>query len=228
MIKFGEIAQDILGRKIESHEGIQESILNDREIDLKIKIPPILREFYLTLGNNALFVDGFQHFAQTDELLVKDNKLVFLQENQTVVYWALDLEDGKSIYQTSDQNFEIEVNWFKEDFDLMQFLEMLLYFQCVMSDDGYHQQAISGFEYFASLDFELYKENPKAHYFIASLEAAATRVIKGGGFSIFWNPLSIIMCFTDDKNQVNESILSCSKDKAFFDQLVTDYNFQEL
>lgn len=225
---FKQVAKDILGRTIEEHEGIDASVIQKKADTINITLPTTLFDFYATLGNNALFVDGFQHFAQIEELVVNDNKLIFIQENQAVVYWAVDLEDGQTIYQTTDHNFEGIVNWFKEDFTLNEFLEMLLYFQCVMSDDGYHEQVSSGFEFFASLDIELYRLNLKTQHFVASLEEKSKCTIKGRGYSILWNPATIVMYFTDAEGQANEMILCCSKDKAFFDQLVTDFEFSEL
>ncbi|WP_299435638.1 hypothetical protein [uncultured Aquimarina sp.] len=139
------IAEKIVGRSLFSEEGIKKSGILEQEKLLNIKIPSALQELYLTLGNNALFIDGFHHFSKITTLFVKDNKLVFLQENQSVVYWAVDLTDSKTVYQTTDQNFDQHVEWYSEELRLDQFIEMILYIQCVMSDESFHAKAKADF-----------------------------------------------------------------------------------
>jgi len=205
MKKFGYklIAEEILDRSINSNEGIEASKIQIQERKLNSSIPLELVEFYTSLGKNDLFINGFQHFAKIEELFINDNKLVFLQENQSVVYWAVDLNDKKTIFQTCDQNFEENVEWLKEDFFLTEFLEMLLYFQCVMSDEYYHEKGISGFKYFASLNEQDYQKNEQSKHFIDNLSSDFSKTIRGDGLSIHWKPDTIILCFLDAENKIS-------------------------
>jgi len=198
------IAEQILGRSLLSEEGIQESVLLEEEKRLNIQIPSILCELYLNVGNNVLFIDGFNHFAQMNELFVKDNKLVFLQENQSVMYWAVDLTDLKTVYQTTNQNFDGAVEWFKEDVAIDRFIEMMLYFQCVMSDESFHTKAKSGFRYFASLDINEYYKNEKSKRFINKLNDTYKNIVHANGLSMYWKPKNetIIMYFFNRQNQI--------------------------
>ncbi len=222
------IAEKILGRNLLQEEGVKISLITEQEKKLEVIIPSVLRKFYSNLGNNILFTDGFQHFANIKELFINDNKLVFLQENQSVVYWAVDLTDLKTVYQTTCQDFDKSVEWFKEEFDLDLFIEMMLYYQCVMSDETTHNKAKSGFQFFTSLDIDEYNNNKKSKHFIDTLDKEYKRVVNGNGVSVFWNPETIIMCLLDKESQVSEMILSCTKSESVLDELIDEYGFGEL
>lgn len=222
-----ELAEKILDRKIESNEGIRLSNIENFEKKSGIDIPSKLKEFYSILGNTKLFTDGFQRFADLPELFVKDNKLVFLQENQSVLYWGIDLRDKKSIYQTTDQDFKNEVQWYKEDFELSDFLEMMLFFQSVISDESYHIKSNSGFQYFASLDEEKYKDNIERENFTNHLETDFEVITNGNGISIYWKKNAIIMLLLNKEYKV-DMILSSIKNESYLALLIEKYGFGEL
>ncbi|GAA3522521.1 hypothetical protein GCM10022393_41380 [Aquimarina addita] len=221
-------AEEILGRNLKPEEGITISLIKEKEKQLEIKIPQVLIEFYATIGNNLLFIDGFQHFAKIDDLFVTDGKLVFLQENQSVVYWAVDLEDSQTIFQTTDQNFNAKAEWFKEKFSLRDFLEHLLYFQCIMADESYHRKANSGFTHFASLEIDEYHKNVISQKFISSLDQHSKIITKHNGLVIFWKPDAITMYFTNNKGEICDLIMTCVKSESLLDILIDTYGFNEL
>ena len=224
---FKTIAEDILGRGLDSNDGINLSVIEEEEKRLGVVIPDTLREFYQLLGGNLLFADGFQHFAQVNELFIKDDKLVFLQENQSVVYWAIDLKDGNTVVQTEDQDFSGVVEWVSEEFELSQFLEMMLYFQCVMSDENYHREGRSGFEYLVSLDEEP-EQNFKTKAFIEMVDEEWTKVVSGSGLSIYWHEDCIVLCFLNSENEVGSQVLSCVKKEEKLDELIDLHGFGQL
>lgn len=226
-MNFQTKAEEILGRNLKPSEGIEISQIQAQEKILNTRIPAELSSFYTTLGNSELFTDGFQHFAKIEELLIKDNKLIFLEENQSVVYWAVDLDDHKTIYQTTDQDFEEQVIWSKEEFELEKFLEMMLYFQCVMADESFHQQSKSGFVHYLSLDNEVYDLNTNTKDFIDNLGENFKEVVKGNGLSIYWNTDSIITYFLDSEGNINDMVFACTKNEKFSIQLIEDYEFNE-
>jgi len=228
IMNIKEIAEEILGRKILDDEGIHRLKIEECEESLKIKIPIILKDFYGLLGNNFLFTKGYQEFAKLDELFINDNKLVFLQENQGVVYWAIDMKDSKTIYQTTNQNFDEKVEWYKEEFELEKFVEMLIYFQCVMSDDYSHSESESGFEHFASLDADYYYKNKETKTYIDNLSQEYKRVINGNGLTIYWKPDSIIMYFVNQEGELSDMILNRTKNDLELEKLVEEFGFGEL
>ncbi|MFD2562883.1 hypothetical protein [Aquimarina rubra] len=220
--------EKIIGRTLFSEEGIQKASILEQEKRLNIKIPSVLKELYSTAGNNTLFSDGFHHLAEITELFIKDNKLVFLQENQSVLHWAVDLADSKTVYQTTDQSFDKDVEWYSEELHVDQFIETIIYLQCVMSDESFHNKAKSGFRYFASLDISEYHNNKKSKNFIDNLHNDFRQIVNGNGLSIYWNPETILLYFLDKENQISDMILTCTKNEDVFDSLIDEYGFWEL
>lgn len=231
-IDFKVIAEEILGRTVSTDEGIEISKIERQEKKMNIFIPIALKDFYSTLGNIPLFIDGFQHFAKIEELFIKDDKLVFLEENQSVVYWAVDLKNDFIIVQTTNQDFTKDVEWFEMDFELDKFLLMTLFFQCVMADASYHIKAKGGFEYVASLDSKEYNQNKISKSFIDTLSVHWEEVINQDNVIIYWNKKlneeSIIMYFSNSENKELEMITACTKSESFLDKLIDDYGFYQL
>ncbi len=217
-----QIAEKILDRKITDNDGLNIAEIAKIEQKLQIIIPTELKEFYLTLGNNPLFTEAHQRFLYLDELVIRNNKLVFLEENQGACYWAVDLADNKSTYQASYVNFK---ECYQEEFTLVKFLEMLLYFQCVMADDYLHKKAKSDFQYFSSLDINDCKEKEKP--LLQELQANFENVLKGNGISIFYKQDSIFLIFLDENGNM-EQLFTCCKDEQYFEYLIDEYYFMQL
>ncbi|MBS9782882.1 MAG: hypothetical protein KGV43_03685 [Arcobacter sp.] len=216
-----QIAQKILDRDIKSHEGLDILEIEKVEKRLKIVLPKELKELYLTLGKNELFMQGYQRFLDLEKLVIKNNKLVFLEENQYACYWGVDLEDEKNIYQANDMRFK---KCHKEEFNLDKFIEMILYFQCVMADDEFHESAKSGFGYFALLDINDCEEKEE---FLKHLQAKFTKELIGNGVSIFSNQDTIFLILLDKYGKM-EQLFTCCKDEVYFDNLIEKYCFMEL
>lgn len=226
-MKIKDIAEKILDRKIEKKEGYSISEIEKIELQLEISIPKPLKYFYLSIGKIDLFADGFQHFAKPNQLYLKDEKLIFLEENQSVVYWGIDINNPKIVFQTTNIEEE-EIDWYEEDILLDKFIELMIYFQCVMSDVSYHEITKGGFEYFASLDIEEYKQNIKVQSFISNLNCEWENVAKDTGISIYWKKDSILSYFTDKQGNINDMILVCTKNKVLLDELINEFGFGEL
>lgn len=218
--------QTILGRNLLPQEGIDIDDIYKVEKTLNCKIPNTLVDYYTQIGKIELFTNGFNQFVAPEELLILDNKLVFLEENQGVLYWAIDLDEN-TVYQTSDLN--VNTTWYKEDFKLPSFLEMMLYFQCLFADQSYHQKVQGGFDYFASLAIDLkYKSNYKAQDFIKKVTSEWNNVSSINHISIHQKNNHLLCYFLNQENKIHEMILVCTKSETFLDKLIDEYQFGEL
>ncbi|MCP4136517.1 MAG: SMI1/KNR4 family protein [bacterium] len=223
-----ETAEKILGRRIKNEEGISIAEIETVELELGLPIPPSLKEFYLRVGRIDLFTDGFEHFARPGELYIEDNKLIFLEENQSVLFWAVDIQNHEKVYQTSNLEETGKTEWYEEDLGLHKFIELMIYFQCVMGDESYHQKTSGGFEYCASLDIEEYEQNDTAKLFISNLSKEWEQTVKGSGISIFWKEGSILSYLLDEEGQLTDMILFRTKNESYLDELINEYGFGEL
>jgi hypothetical protein len=105
-------------------------------------LPGPLREYLIEVGNMA-FNRAYNRLYPLDELSIEDGKLIFMEENQNVVQWAIDTadisEDPLVFQRSSEEDDEL---WYPEDLECTAFLELMIYWQTVNG----------GFEFFAMAD----------------------------------------------------------------------------
>lgn len=224
------VAENILGRKLHKEEGVDSMIIQQQAEACGVILPAPLQEFYTLLGRLPLFVDGYQHFFKVEQLLINDGKLVFLSENQWIVHWAVDIADGKTIYQTTDQDLKVPAIWYQEELELGDFLKMMLFFQCVMAGDALHNRTEGGYEFIASLEAEAYHKNAKAMHFITSVKQNFVSIVEGNGIAIFWQQSThtVLLYFTNVQGIPEGMLLVCTKNETLFDQLIDVYGFTQL
>ena len=220
-------AQRLLGRPLTPQDGIDHASIQSH-LTFSIPLPKALQEFYSALGSIDLFVDGYQHFLAIDKLFIDDDKLVFLQEHQGGIYWAVALEDEQTVYQAAVIDDHQLGTWYAEDFDLTTFLTMLLYWQCVMADEDYHEAAESGFMYFALLSGDQYANNTVSQQYIDQLADHFITVVNGNGLIVYWQSDTLILCILGDHEQRYDSIFALCKNEEDFDLLIDRYYFSEL
>lgn len=121
-LPYQAIAESLLGRPITITDGIDLTVLEDEEKRLGLVIPSALKEFYQSVGKLPQFMSAFQLFALPEQLYLKDNLLVFLEENQGECYWAVN-EQGNVLHCDED-NTSYELG-----FNLKKFLALMLYYQ---------------------------------------------------------------------------------------------------
>jgi hypothetical protein len=120
----------LLGRPLTEQDGVSALEYASAEQRLDHVLPAPLREFYMTMGRQPVITESFQRFAEPRELSIRNDKIVFLEENQGVCYWATDAQS--KVYQTTDLN---DPEWYEEPTDLAEFLRVTLYYQ--MAQGGY-------------------------------------------------------------------------------------------
>jgi hypothetical protein len=127
---FTDDAAWLLGRALTEQDGLPETVCTETERDLRFAVPTALKDFYLAVGGQAAFMSSFQQFAEPQQWLICEEKLVFLEENQGVCYWATDAQGN--VYQTTDLEAP---EWHRAALDLPGFLHAMLYYQ--MAQGGY-------------------------------------------------------------------------------------------
>lgn len=187
MEKVKESITRLLEREPEAGEGIAESEMISAEKALGISIPPALRFFYRMAGKNALLMDHFNHFALPDQLLVKDGKVLFLEEHEGVCFWGFDLDEAEpAVYmQPADKD-----SWYPETMKLDTFLAMMLYYQCAQG--AYELGGTVG------LDGE------KLHRLMASEWESV--VDDNNGLFILWKPGCLLWYLMDDDGEIMDDV----------------------
>lgn len=121
-ISYQTIAESLLGRALTNQDGIEQTVLDETEQRLGQALPVALQRLYQTVGKVPQFMSAFQLFALPEQLHIKDNLLVFLEENQGVCYWGVDPQGRVLQCDEDGSSYDLE-------FDLSSFLELMLYYQ---------------------------------------------------------------------------------------------------
>jgi hypothetical protein len=104
------------------------SILEQR---LRVRIPPALRHFCLVAGRERRFNLCHNRLLAPKDWYLDKDKLVFMEENQAVVSWAVSVK-GKSadpaVFQAVNDD---QATWVREHRKCTVFLTVMLHYQAV-------------------------------------------------------------------------------------------------
>ena len=125
---YRTLLTDIVGRVAKSH-GFPVRAIEAAETRLGYRLPASLRDYYLTIGRHPLN-RVHNRLLPPDDLEVHRGRLVFMEENQRVVFWGL---QGRStaadplVFQTTDLDTG---EWFVEA-RCSRFLSAMLCWQAI-------------------------------------------------------------------------------------------------
>ena len=120
-----------LGVKLSPKHAVPARQLNVAEKRLRIKLPKALREYYLAAGRERRLNHAFNRLLAPSEWELHGDKLVFCEENQCVVVWAVRLAPGcddPPVFVATVVDGE-PARWFPEHGHSSQFLVFMLHLQ---------------------------------------------------------------------------------------------------
>lgn len=213
--KIKTVAEDILGRPLTEKDGLSISEIEATENLLGFKLPSGLRDFYLLIGNLDIFISSFEQFVGP---YIKNEKLIFLEENQGVCYWGINIQGTKdeTVYMCTDIESD-DSEWYSEEVTLSDFLIILMYYQCAQG--GYrHGSAV----YECNFDS---KENYLQ--FLIGVTIDYTKVVEHNGLVIYQKNGKLIWHFTDEAGNMADTIFASTRTAEDMSKLET-YGFKEL
>jgi|SRR5215510_8708455 len=120
--KYATEMKTILGRRLNRQDGIERTSLAASEKRLKLSLPRALRLYYQVAGKLAINKEH-NFLYEPKELTKLDAKLVFMEENQAVVFWGVDI---KAIDQSDPEVFqannETPLIWYSEGLSFSDFI----------------------------------------------------------------------------------------------------------
>ena len=111
--------------------GIPEADIEAWEARHGVQLPGPLRAYLAEVGNMA-FNRAHNRLYTLDELVIEGDKLIFMEENQNVVQWAVDMRDLSEealVFQRA--RGEADDMWYPEELECAAFLELMIYWQTV-------------------------------------------------------------------------------------------------
>ena len=133
--RYAVVARDLLGTVPDS-ASMDEEHLARAERHFGVILPESLRGYYLTIGNLGILNDAHNQLLPPREWFLDDGKLVFMVENQAVVYWGVDAtlspDDDPPVFQGINRRPDEEIDWHLECPRCSVFLSVMLIWQAVM------------------------------------------------------------------------------------------------
>lgn len=210
MIK--SIAEKLLGRLLIDEDGFSKNEIENEEYKLGLKLPKILKDFYLHVGKLDIFMSSYQYFLKPEDLYIEDEKLVFLEENQVVCFWGINLEEENPlVFQMQNMDQAI---WYSEEVSLSEFLKIMMYYQC--AEGGYE---------FSGKIYNM-NENELTEFITSITSKNWHKVVDHNDLIIYENERKLICYFIDEEGlskdyplfvstQVEEDLIEMKKEFGF-------------
>jgi len=130
--RFRAIVEPLFARIFFPEDGIPETELDDVLSRTGYEMPEALLDFYTLVGRFEPIMDPHNRFYSPGNLSRIDGKRVFCEENQVVVYWGYDEDQGwradPPVYQGVNND---EIEWHIEKDRCSDFLTGMIYWQAL-------------------------------------------------------------------------------------------------
>lgn len=114
--------REIFGSSLQATDGLGFEAVQAKLAERQLTIPTALVDYY-TLAGQHLINKEHNQLLPIEELNWIDNKLVFMQENQCVVYWGIDQADVNQQNPVIWQGINGDlIEWYEENYKLSQFI----------------------------------------------------------------------------------------------------------
>lgn len=135
MPSFRKTYSDIFRRfgcPLTERVAVAERAIAAAEKRLGVAVPAALRGYYLVAGREQRFNTSFQRMLPVSEWSVDDGRLIFMEENQAVVFWGVDVRSRRSADPPVFQGVNDEpIAWYPESPRCSEFLSVILQLQAV-------------------------------------------------------------------------------------------------
>lgn len=123
-----------LGHRLTSGDSMSKTRIRTAEHRLGTVVPAALREYYLVAGRETRFNCAFNRLLPPEEWFLDRRRLIFMEENQTVVLWSVPAGDEP----VQDCPVFLGVNgerivWRKEHNHCSVFLAVMLHWQAAFA-----------------------------------------------------------------------------------------------
>lgn len=128
---YRTIAERLLGRSLQDTDGLLSSDIKSQADEAGFSLPLALSDYYSVAGNLELNSAHNRLLAPNElHLDFEETTMVFMDENQSVCAWGIQLDDLNNddpiVYQGQPDDGE----WYSEECSASEWLEISLYLQC--------------------------------------------------------------------------------------------------
>jgi len=190
-----------LGYEWNENCGVPGSDIGEWEARTGVSLPEPLREYLLEVGNMA-FNSAHNRLYALDDLSIEDGKLVFMEENQDVVQWAIDTADMSEdplVFQRASG--EADELWYPEELECTDFLKLMIYWQTVNG----------GFEFFALGD--------ASDKVVGKIAKEWERKAVGSGVTCYARK-GVVLCVVEGED--DDNIMLAASSEALLEKAIMD------
>lgn len=206
-----DLAAWLVGRTLTLQDGFPETELISTEQQLDFSLPPTLKDFYREVGNQEILASSFQRFIKPKDWKINQRKIVFLEENQSVCYWATDAQ--QKVYQTTDLDAP---EWHEEPVGLSEFLRVIMYYQA----------AQGGYQYCGMIPGEEFACLQDAQELIDEMGGEAVADI--AGLKIFVVSDQVLVWYLHENEKLNPGLFLSALREEKFHELCEKWLFDDL
>ena len=122
---YRESMKEILGSALKPSDGLGDDAVRAKLAELRLTIPRALSEYYSLAGCHWINENHHQ-LRRIERIEWMDDKLVFMDENQCVVFWGIQMDDLSEADPIVWQGVNGEpIEWYREDYKVSRFLMAL-------------------------------------------------------------------------------------------------------
>ena len=145
MADYKKLYRDIyasFGKPLTDATAMNGSIVDAASARLGIQVPAALRDFYLVAGRERRFTQAHNRFIAPNKWSIDRQRLIFLEENQWVVYWGVSLRSPSNEDPSVSQGINNEpIEWYLEHRHCSVFISVELHWQAVSGGMKHRQSA---------------------------------------------------------------------------------------
>jgi hypothetical protein len=124
---------DTFGYPLTERAGMSPKLLAAVELRLGVQIPAALRDYYLVAGRERRFSKCHNRLLAPQKWGVDKQQLIFMEENQAVVWWGVSTRNPDSDDPPVSQGVNDEpIRWVREHRRCSVFLAVMLHYQAVL------------------------------------------------------------------------------------------------
>jgi hypothetical protein len=127
-------AIEALAKPVTPEDGVPAGEIVAGEHRLGIQLPSALREYYLIAGRLDRLNRAHNRLYSPGEWFVDEAKLVFMEENQSVVFWGIPISECSGDDPPVLQGVNVAdrpIEWYPEHGSCSEFLRMMVHWQAV-------------------------------------------------------------------------------------------------
>lgn len=114
--------QEIFGFSLQPSDGLGDAAVQAKLAERRLILPKGLVDYYAVAGQHPIN-EEHNRLLPIEEIIWMGDKIVFMEENQSVVCWGIDQADLNQQNPIVWQGMSGETfSWYEEDYKLSQFL----------------------------------------------------------------------------------------------------------